>query len=43
MNDVCEECYRLLGFDAGERSDHDPFGELVDGDQQVREAPGHLL
>jgi hypothetical protein len=33
MNDVCEECYRLLEFDASERSDLDPLGDIVDGDQ----------
>jgi hypothetical protein len=29
--------------DVGEGLDLDPLGEFVDGDQQVREAPGCLL
>jgi hypothetical protein len=32
MNNVREECDRLLGFDIGEGSDLDPLGEFVDGD-----------
>jgi hypothetical protein len=32
MNNVHEECDRLLGFDIGEGSDLDPLGEFVDGD-----------
>jgi hypothetical protein len=43
MNDVGEECHRLLGPNAGQGLDLDPLGEFVDGDQQVREAPGCLL
>jgi hypothetical protein len=43
MDDVGEECHRLLGPDAGQGSDLDPLGEIFDGDQQVREAPGCLL
>jgi hypothetical protein len=43
MDDVRKECYHLLGFDASEGSDLDPFGEFVNGDQQVREAPRRLL
>jgi hypothetical protein len=43
MDDVGEERHRLLGPDAGQGSDLDPLGEFVDGDQQVREAPGCLL
>jgi hypothetical protein len=39
MNDVHEECDRLLGFNIGEGPDLDPLGELVDGNHQVREAP----
>jgi hypothetical protein len=26
MDDVCEECYYLLGFDVGEGLDFDPLG-----------------
>jgi hypothetical protein len=36
MDDVGEERHRLLGPDAVQRSDLDPLGEFVDGDQQVR-------
>src|SRR5688572_1016423 len=43
MDDVGEECHRLLGPDAVQRSDLGPLGEFVDGDQQVRVAPGRLL
>jgi hypothetical protein len=43
MDDVGEERHRLLGPDAGQGSDLDPLGEFVDGDQQVRAAPGCLL
>jgi hypothetical protein len=43
MDDVCEERHRLLGPDVGQGSDLDPLEEFVDGDQQVREAPGCLL
>ena len=43
MDDVGEERHRLLGPDAGQGSDLDPLGEFVDGDQQVRVAPGRLL
>jgi hypothetical protein len=43
MDDVGEERHRLLGPDAGQGSDLDPLEEFVDGDQQVREAPGCLL
>jgi hypothetical protein len=43
MDDVAEERHCLLGPDAGLGSDLDPLGEFVDGDQQVREAPGCLL
>jgi hypothetical protein len=43
MDDICEERHRLLEPDAGKGSDFDPLGEFVDGDQQVREAPGCLL
>jgi hypothetical protein len=32
MKDVGEECHRQLGFNVGEESDFDPFGEFVDGD-----------
>jgi hypothetical protein len=31
MDDVRKECYHLLGFDASEGSDLDPFGEFVNG------------
>src|SRR6187455_806626 len=43
MDDVGEERHRLLGPDAVQGSDLDPLGEFVDGDQQVRVAPGCLL
>jgi hypothetical protein len=43
MNNVREECDRLLGFDVGERSNLDPLGEFVNGDHQVRKALGCLL
>jgi hypothetical protein len=43
MDDVGEERHRLLGPNVGQGSDLDPLGEFVDGDQQVREAPGCLL
>jgi hypothetical protein len=42
MDNVREERHCLLGLDVGEGSNLDPFGELVDGDQQVRKALGHL-
>ena len=38
--DVSEERDHLLRLDAGDRSGLDPFGELVDGHQQVCVAPG---
>ena len=40
---VSEELHGLLGFDLGDESSLDPFGELVDCYQQVCEAPGHFL
>jgi hypothetical protein len=40
MDDAGEERHRLLRPDAIQRSDLDPLGEFVDGDQQVRVAPG---
>jgi hypothetical protein len=43
MDDVGEERHRLLGPDVVQGSDLDPLGEFVDGDQQVRVAPGCLL
>jgi hypothetical protein len=43
MNDIREECYRLLRFDASERSDLDALGNFVDGDQQVHEVPRRLF
>jgi hypothetical protein len=43
MDDVGEERHRLLGPDAVQGSDLDPLGEFVDGDQQVRVAPGRFL
>lgn len=43
MDDVCKECQCLLGPDVGEGPDLDPFGELVNGDQQVRKALGRVL
>jgi hypothetical protein len=33
MDDVREECYRMLRFDAGMGSDLNPLGEFIDGDQ----------
>jgi hypothetical protein len=43
MDDVGEERHRLFEPDAVLGSDLDPLGEFVDGDQQVRVAPGCLL
>jgi hypothetical protein len=43
MDDVGEEHHRLFGPDVVQGSDLDPLGEFVDGDQQVRVAPGCLL
>ena len=43
MNDIHEECDRLLEFNVVEGSDLDRLGELVDGDHQVREVPGSLV
>jgi hypothetical protein len=43
MDDVVEERHRLLGPDAVQGPDLDPLGKFVDGDQQVRVAPGCLL
>ena len=43
MDDVGEERHRLLGPDAVQGSDLDPLGKFVDGNQQVRVAPGCLL
>ena len=40
MDDIGEECHRLFGPDAVQGSNLDPLGEFVDGDQQVRVAPG---
>jgi hypothetical protein len=39
MNNICEEHHRLLGFDVGKRSNLDPLGKFVDGDQQMCEVP----
>ena len=43
VNDVGEECHCLFGPDVGDGSDLDPFGELIDCDQQVRVAPEWIL
>jgi hypothetical protein len=43
VDDICEEQYRLLGFDFGDGASLDPLGELVHGYEQVRVAPGCLL
>jgi hypothetical protein len=43
MNDIREECDRLLGSNVVEGPNLDPLGEFVDGDHQVREAPGCVL
>jgi hypothetical protein len=43
MDDVHEETHCLLGPNVGEGADLNPLGEFVDGDQQVRKAPGCLL
>jgi hypothetical protein len=43
MDDVGEECHRLFGPDAVQGLDLDPLGEFIDGDQEVRVAPGCLL
>jgi hypothetical protein len=40
MDDVGEERHRMLGPDAVQGPDLDPLGEFVDGDEQVRVAPG---
>jgi hypothetical protein len=40
MDDVGEECHRLFGPDAVKGPDLDPLGEFIDGDQEVRVAPG---
>jgi hypothetical protein len=38
MNDVGEEKHSLFGPNAGDGASLDPFGEFVDGDEQVGEA-----
>jgi hypothetical protein len=43
MNDIHEECDRLLEFNVVEGSDLDRLGEFVDGDHQVREVPRCLV
>jgi hypothetical protein len=43
MNDIREECDRLLGSNVVEGPDFDPLGEFVDGDHQVPKAPGCFL
>jgi hypothetical protein len=43
MDDVGEERHHLFGSDVVLGSDLDPLGEFVDGDQQVRVAPGCFL
>jgi hypothetical protein len=43
MDDVREESHRMLGLDVSEGPDLDPLGKFVDGNQQVCEAPEHLL
>ena len=43
MDDVKEEQHSLLGFDRGDRSSLYPLRKLVNGDKQVRIAPGRPL
>ena len=43
MDDISEEQHRLLGFDSGDRTSLDPFGEPVNSYQQVGVAPGGFL
>jgi hypothetical protein len=43
MNDIHEECDRLLGFNIGEGPDLDPLEEFIDGHHQVRKTTGCLL
>jgi len=43
VDDVGEENDGLLGADVGDGSSLDPFGELVDGHQQVSVPPFCLL
>jgi hypothetical protein len=43
MDDVGEEWHRLFRPDAVQGPDLDPLGEFIDGDQEVRVAPGGLL
>jgi len=43
VDDVGEEKDGLLGADVGDGSSLDPFGELVDGHQQVGVPPFCLL
>jgi hypothetical protein len=39
---VEEKFHGLLGLDRRDRSSLDPLRELVNGDKQVRLAPGHF-
>ena len=43
VDDVLNEFGRLLRLEVGDGLDFDPLGELVNGDQEVIEAPRHLL
>ena len=43
MVNVLDEFGRTLGLEVGNGLELDPLGELVDGDQEVIEAPGSLL
>ena len=43
VDDVLDEFGRPLRLEVGDGPDFDPLGEFVNGDQEVIEAPGHLL
>ena len=43
VDDVLDEFGHPLRLEVGDGPDFDPLGELVDGDQEVIEAPGRLL
>ena len=43
VDDISEERHCLLGFDSGDRTSLDPFGELVNSYQQVGVATGGFL
>ena len=43
VDDIRKEQHCLLGFDLGDWTSLDPFGEFVDGYEQMGIAPGCLL